>query len=478
MRILIFGTGNAATYFIEDHKEYFEDIKILAFIDNNKKKIGNKFHEKKIISVQDIFKYDYDIILICSVYEEEIYSQLVFDAGIYEKKIYTRRIFFSKIIFPWYDKKYNLYNKNILIITEDCGTELDYEKYFGLYCELFNIVGIINLNQNYLISNYNFDYIFITDFKPPSIYRTKNNNVLEKLKNMYEILTIKIIDIYFNNIKEMCYGEDYKDKKFLVIKCDKPLQGLGAKALFISQSIQFANKEGYIPIVDMKIPRFLKKREYGKVNTYTKFFKQPTIYNLEDIKNAKSVSVVYDRKWLSKKDIDKLVFPKMQNQLYTEYSKFKKKFYGKKVLGVLFRGTDYTNLKPFGHNIQPDLSSMVKIVKRKLLDWSGFDMIFLCTEVQEACNVFEDEFGKEKVCYYPQLRYKLDTKKYLADIDVDAEEHIQQERGYWIALNLLASCDSIVAGKCTGTEIALIMNKHQYKNSYLFELGRYGIDDV
>lgn len=479
MKILIFGTGSAAGYFIEDHEEYFENIEILAFVDNNTKRIGNKFKEKFIISPKNIFKYNYDAILICSSYEEDIYKQLIFDIKIKEENIYTRRTFFEHIIFPWYDEKYDLYNKKILIVTEDYGTETEYKRYFGVYYNAFNIVGVIGLNEYYLIKDYNFDYIFITNFKPPSVYNIENNYIrLKKLKDKYKVLTIKIIDIFFINIRKMCYGKDYGDKKFLIIKCNKPFQGLGAKALFMAQSMQFATREGYIPVIDMKVPRFSNDIECYKENVYTKFFKQPDVYNLEDIENAKSVSVVYDRRWLSKKDISELIFPKMQEALYTKYFDYKKQFNNKKVLGVLFRGTDYANLKPLGHNIQPDLPTIVDMTKKKVEEWGGFDLIFLCTEVQEACKCFENEFGKEKVYYYPQLRYTLDTKKYLADINISPEEHIHQEQGYWIALNLLASCHSIIAGRCTGTEIAIIINNNNYKNSYLFNLGKYGIDDI
>lgn len=478
MKILIFGTGSAAGSFIEECEEYFKNIEILAFVDNNIKKIGNKFKEKIIISPENIFKYNYDAILICSTYEEDIYQQLIIDIKIYEENIYTRRTFFEHMIFPWYNKKYDLYNKKILIFTEDYGTEIEYNRYFGLYYNAFNIVGVIGLNEDYLIKNYDFDYIFITNFKPPSVYDIKNSYIkLEKLKNKYKVLTFKIINIFFINIRKMCYGNDYEDKKFLIIRCNKFFQGLGSIALFIARSIQFAAREGYIPVVDMKIPRF-SNDECEKENVYTKFFKQPDVYNLDDIENAKSVSVIYARKWLSKKDSNELIFPKMQDKLYAKYFKFKKQFNNKRVLGVLFRGTDYANLKPFRHYIQPDLPVVVDMAKKKIEEWGDFDLIFLCTEVQEACECFEAEFGKEKVYYYPQLRYTLDTKKYLADINISPEEHIQQEQGYWIALNLLASCHSIIAGRCTGTGIAMIINNNNYKNSYLFDLGRYGIDDI
>ena len=50
MNILIFGTGNAAVFYIKDNKEFFENnIEIIAFIDNNEKKQKQKFIEKKLL---------------------------------------------------------------------------------------------------------------------------------------------------------------------------------------------------------------------------------------------------------------------------------------------------------------------------------------------------------------------------------------------------------------------------------------------
>ena len=178
------------------------------------------------------------------------------------------------------------------------------------------------------------------------------------------------------------------------------------------------------------------------------------------------------------KEENEMVLPKIKKELYSKYCEFKKKFNNKRVLGVLFRGTDYANLKPYAHNIQPDLDSMVEMVKQKMLEWENFDLIYLCTEVQEACERFEDEFGKEKICYYPQLRYKSHTKKYLAEVNNDAKERVSQGKDYLVALNCLASCHSLIAGQCSGTEVALMINNNQYKNKYLFKLGKYGIDDI
>ncbi len=193
MNILIFGSGSAVSVYINYNKEFFENyIEILAFLDNNPKKHGQKLMGKEIVSPDCIFKYNYDAILICSVYEEEIYEQLVYKIGISKEITYTRRSFFENIIFKWYDKKYDLYNKKILIVSEDCGTDEDYKKYYGRYCDLFNITGIITLDD-IDIYTYEWDYILLINFNPWPMknqsYKKDSYKLLQNLlNNKYKIL--------------------------------------------------------------------------------------------------------------------------------------------------------------------------------------------------------------------------------------------------------------------------------------------------
>ena len=60
MRLYIFGTG----LFFERRKEKFDFYDIIAFIDNNEKKIGSTLYGKKIISCNEIDRYNFDYICI------------------------------------------------------------------------------------------------------------------------------------------------------------------------------------------------------------------------------------------------------------------------------------------------------------------------------------------------------------------------------------------------------------------------------
>lgn len=475
MKLLVFGTGGGFDKYYNVYISFWKNVEILAFVDNNRKCWGDYKQNKRIISPDDICKYSYDAILIASVYEEDIQEQL-YAYNIDFKKIYTRKDFFDKFIFMWYEQNYKLYDKKILV----SGDVREYNACYHMYNELFNVSGFVSFDKLYLINNYDYDYILLTDLYFLSLSDENKiiNDLKDRLPNNKALLQNDVFLAYSYYGKKVCLGNKYHDKIFLLIKPGKSRTGLGAVALNISKAIVYAEKKNYIPVIDMKNYKnqYLENDEYGKINAYNKFFLQPGGFELEDINEAKNVHISYIQNfWLSKKDMDKIKIPKMKNNLYKKYCTFIKKFTNKNVLGVLFRGTDYVNLKPYGHYIQPDIDSMIKKVKEKIKDWN-IDLIYLCTEVQEACERFENEFGKEMVCYYPQLRYNSEIKEFLADISLNIEnERTKRGEDYWIALNCLAVCNSLIAGNCSGSVVATEINGHKYNNVYLFELGRYGI---
>ena len=74
-KILLFGTGSRCAE-AKKHLDYTK-VKIIAYIDNDKTKQGNYFDDKLIISPSEINNYDYDFIIITSIFSQEIESQLL-----------------------------------------------------------------------------------------------------------------------------------------------------------------------------------------------------------------------------------------------------------------------------------------------------------------------------------------------------------------------------------------------------------------
>jgi len=150
----------------------------------------------------------------------------------------------------------------------------------------------------------------------------------------------------------------------------------------------------------------------------------------------------------------------------------------KKVVGVLVRGTDYVNLHPYGHAIQPDVETIIRKIKESLQEWDDYEAIYLCTEVQEVVTRFQEEFGN-RLFIYPQKRFQENYAEYLCVCKFDREnDEYYRGEDYWVALRVLSKCDSLIAGNCGGTQIAIKLNDNKYEHTHIFDLGRYGIDDL
>lgn len=93
-KVIIFGTGKTAYNVVNNLKE---DIEIVAYLDNDKSKIGYK-DSYPVATPHEIEKFEYDYVIIASQYEEEIFQQLK-ELNIDEKKIIR--------FFKWFDSNNN-----------------------------------------------------------------------------------------------------------------------------------------------------------------------------------------------------------------------------------------------------------------------------------------------------------------------------------------------------------------------------------
>lgn len=248
--------------------------------------------------------------------------------------------------------------------------------------------------------------------------------------------------------------------------------------------MSYAKENGYFLIIDLMSianQQYLEKNEEGRVNAWEKFFMQPDGYSLEDIRYCKNIYIISITSNIKTKLPLSLNFLKAKpeiDKVVDKYKRFIMKY--KKVLGVVYRGTDYINRKPYAHQIQPDLMTLLDTVETKLIEWNmsiGSEKIFLATEVEDAIEAFEERFPG-KIINYPQNRVPAVYDEYLASYKFYSENDAYK-RGldYWIVLNILAECDSLIGGKNGATNVAVMLNEGKYTNILLFDLGLYGIDD-
>lgn len=88
-KYLIWGTGKRAEGYlgILNYLTNNNLYKIVAFVDNDKRKWGGQFNGFPIISPNEIYNVDYDYISVCSVYENEIKDQIINNLNISSDKI-------------------------------------------------------------------------------------------------------------------------------------------------------------------------------------------------------------------------------------------------------------------------------------------------------------------------------------------------------------------------------------------------------
>lgn len=153
---------------------------------------------------------------------------------------------------------------------------------------------------------------------------------------------------------------------------------------------------------------------------------------------------------------------------------------GKRVLGVLCRGTDMLSAKLKGHPIQPSLEQIIKDA-REMMHRLDYQYIYLATEDARITQQFEREFTNQIITnkrHYMNEDYAnaLQEKKDAFLTDVYAKNPSQNfERGleYLSSIILLSQCNALLAGNCGGSEAALYYNEFRYEEWKIYDLGLY-----
>ena len=235
-----------------------------------------------------------------------------------------------------------------------------------------NISGFVDIDNLSLISKYKYDYILINNIAKVNFLEISKERVFLE-KSIIDILN-KNFDISINKILVQSVFECYRDidiniinrnrryqnsdNKFLVINVGMNW-GLCACLTHIANHVRYAKENGFIPVIDMMIyhNQYLYDNEIGKLNAWDKFFFQPSNYDIEMVMKSKNVfwsALLRHNKIKNKSNM--FDFLRIKPDLLERCKSFEKVTNGKN------RGTDYANMKPYGHNIQPTLCEMVTVV--------------------------------------------------------------------------------------------------------------------
>ncbi len=290
--------------------------------------------------------------------------------------------------------------------------------------------------------------------------------------------------------RKVSWGAENPDKTFLVIRRAQCKAGLFSLVMTNMGLVKYALDKGYIPVIDMQSERntYLDEEQVGRENSWEFYFEQPCGYSLKDI--SRSRNIILSSGLIGKNNFfpeDRMVKNpeeyRMWRNLFQRYFRVKKEvleeaealkrelFHGERVLGVLCRGTDYTNTRPKDHPIQPETADVLVKVD-EVLHKQKCSYVYLATEDNDIYEMFERQYG-EKLKALKTRRYHNTGKENINDISAKSgESKYQLGRDYLLTILLLADCNCLVAGSAGGTYGALLMGK-EYEYRYIFDLGTY-----
>ncbi|OOM81655.1 hypothetical protein CLPUN_10180 [Clostridium puniceum] len=230
-RVMIFGTGKTAFNVVNSLEK---DVKIVAYIDNDKSKVGYK-DSYPVVSPNEIEKFKYDYIIIASQYEEEISEQL--------KELNIDR---NKVIrfFKWFDSNNN-YVENVIT------TYHNNSSYRGI------ITGI-SYTRAAILENLLKHKFILAAFASQDI------------KHDYKMAEYIINNKHNNQIDYCIIGLSYYSFQYDLLK-----SAMKNKVVFYNFINQ--NKNKTISNYDFKIENMIFKKEYR-----TNFNQEIEFYKLDD----------------------------------------------------------------------------------------------------------------------------------------------------------------------------------------------------
>ena len=326
-----------------------------------------------------------------------------------------------------------------------------------------------------------YDYILIT-----SVYDDEISSQLVEKRGLSKEKVLRRIQ-WCRMLFTYSFGSMNKDKTFYLLSHPIHLRdGLLSFLFAFLEQMDFVERNNYIPVIDMQNfkNQYLDDDKIGVENAWEYYYNPLSEYSPKEVYQSKNVILGYDDNCY-KGNYEQKYDIKRMSALYQKYISYNQdvviaiqKEYEKnidktkKTLGVLYRGSDMSALKLKNHPVQPTIDEMISLIHRYMKEWKC-ERIFLSTEDAGAVDKLKAEFGAILSCT-DQKRFANTGKTWLANINFE-REHDRYLRGleYLITIELLSRCDCLLAGICTGSICAQIMNNGKYEHIEMIDKGEY-----
>lgn len=283
-------------------------------------------------------------------------------------------------------------------------------------------------------------------------------------------------------------GNNSSSRIICLIHRENEKTGLFSDMITFLGDIKAVVDNGWYPVIDMQnfSNMYLKKEQLGKENAWDFFFEQPMNISVEEslgshhvieIVAGKAPDYPFASVEFLQNEYGKLTMWRYYVKKYVRIKKSLQEkideiYYGMikdgdKVCGVLIRGSDYTTMKPKGHPIQPTIEQVIEKVT-EVAATKNCNKIYLSTEEQKIVDKMKSIFGDTLI--YIQKKYIDYQGGYLADVNMLDKR--QSGIDYLTQIAILAKCDCIVAGVCSGTVGAALLSEG-FEYEYYWDLGYY-----
>ena len=155
---------------------------------------------------------------------------------------------------------------------------------------------------------------------------------------------------------------------------------------------------------------------------------------------------------------------------------------GRKVLGVLIRGSDYLAVGFGGARKMATVEQMTPRI-RQWMNAYGYEKVFLATEDSDILAQMKKEFGRDMIALAQerlsvrnlrqgQIITEYEKEKNKEDYEAKLEDNTIN---YFYALYILSRCDAFLcSGQCNGWDNVISLNGGKYERSYKFTVGITG----
>lgn len=294
-----------------------------------------------------------------------------------------------------------------------------------------------------------------------------------------EISTNKMSDIFvFHSLflmQDLLAGRKKEDIKYVDYPIANSPMGIGGLLIQTSWIMTFANQMGW------KIVYNGEKIGKYNVSALNKYFKIDFSRDDNTDENTVAIALPYlNTSWRFYSLSGALSEDILQKKFHEELDEYAEAIIaGRKVLGVLIRGTDYKTVGFTGARVQATVDDMVPMLKQ-WMEEEDYEVIFLATEDLDILNQMREVFGK-KVVAIAQERHSVkefekgqiinELEKQLYAEDEYDSRVIENTINYYYALYLLSKCNGFMcSGQNNGWDTVNAMNAGKFEKIYRFNI--------